>query len=432
MDFTSEILSFATDKLGGICIVAMGSGEIVFADTFYEKKYGKSVVGESSDDVFLWLAECPTLKVDEKPQEWEYIDTDTKNYYKVESAAFEKDGKNYSIHKMSDITEYMVLNRDVTKYMAFFKKLSAFQNAVLERLSESYYELLPMLADYFKTNKVYMFLQKSENLDIISYSSFGKQFSTDRIDMNEKNTAVFEMSQEDDVLNSNLPDEIKEIFERNGVNMDGAMRPISSGEVSGNKYALYLNVWANMDEQAVKEPTLRSVIRLYIENGIMREKLLYDSEHDMLTGLYNKAKYLTMMEKEYSTLNTIGIFNMDLNYLKQMNDNYGHEMGDKLLIKAANSIRKVTNNRVHGYRVGGDEYMIIVENPTREEVDAVKDRWEKELERLNTLDDGVKCVIAVGICYGEGNYDLPALLKEADELMYKDKVSKKKPGEEIR
>ena len=101
-------------------------------------------------------------------------------------------------------------------------------------------------------------------------------------------------------------------------------------------------------------------------------------------------------------------------------------------LKAANSIRKVTNNKVHGYRMGGDEFLMVACNVTRDEVDAIKERWEKELARLNTVDDGILCVIAAGVVYGEKDYDLNALMKEADALMYEDKKAKKKPGEEIR
>lgn len=115
-----------------------------------------------------------------------------------------------------------------------------------------------------------------------------------------------------------------------------------------------------------------------------------------------------------------------------MNDLFGHEAGDKLIIKSADSIRKVINNKVHGFRMGGDEFLMVAENVTRKETDTIKKRWEEELARLNTADDGINCVIALGVAYGEKGYDYAALLKLADERMYEDKKSKKKPGEEIR
>lgn len=156
-----------------------------------------------------------------------------------------------------------------------------------------------------------------------------------------------------------------------------------------------------MDWESMNESTLKSVISLYIENGVMREKLVYASEHDGLTGLYNKAKYLEMAEKEFQSLDSIAIFNFDVNNLKKMNDQFGHEAGDKLIIKAANSFRKVTSNRVHAFRMGGDEFLLVAENISKTETDKIRQRWEEELARLNMADDGIDCVVAVGVAYGE-------------------------------
>lgn len=227
-------------------------------------------------------------------------------------------------------------------------------------------------------------------------------------------------------------EEIREVFRLGGSNEDSRFRMLCKGSVSGQKYAVYLSLWPNTDQESMKESTLLSVIRLYLENGIMREKLIYDSEHDHLTGLYNKGKYLSMIEDTYLNQDSIAIFNFDVNNLKVMNDTYGHEAGDKLLIKAANSIRKVTSNRVHGYRMGGDEFLMVACNVSTEETQTLLERWEKELDRLNTPEDGIHCVIAVGVAYGKKEYNLPELMKTADQLMYEDKKRKKKPGEEIR
>lgn len=432
MDFTNEIVSFVSDRIGGICIIAVGSGEIVYADSYFTKKYGCSIVGQDSDALFLWLQECPKLEADSDAQEWEYIETDTKTYLRIISSCFEKDNKLYSIHQMTDITEYMGLNRDVTKYMSFFKKLSAFQNAVMEKLSDSYYELLSMTAEYFRTNKTYIFLQKDEKIEIISYNAVGKQYTYDAVENNVRNSAIFGVDAYDNLLIEALPEDIKEVFLKNGAKADNSIRLLTANEASGDKFAIFLNVWPNMDEQSIHETMLKNVINLYIENGIMREKLLYESEHDGLTGLYNKGKYLELMENVYCNLDTIGVFNLDVNNLKKMNDTYGHEAGDKLIIKAATSIRKVMSDKVHGFRVGGDEFMMIVSNPTEDEVREIKARWEKELSLLNDANDGIDCVIASGVCYGAQGFDINEVLKKADELMYEDKKSKKLPGEEIR
>lgn len=432
MEFQNNITDFVSGKIGGITIIAEASGEIVYADDFYTKKYGNAVTGMVAEEVYLWLGDCPDLFAADGAVEWESIDIDTKKYYRINSGKFEKEGMVYQIHQMTDVTEYMDLNRDITKYMSFFKKLSAFQTAVLEKLSSTYYELLPMLADYFVTSKVYCLIQREGNVDIITYNKIGSVYSNDRIELNGDVAEVFQKKQNEDVGFSDLAASVQEVLALTGSTEESVFRLLCGGAVSGQKYAVYLSMWPNTNQEAMKEKTLLSVIQLYLENGIMREKLIYESEHDRLTGLYNKGKYLSMVEQEYADMDSIAIFNFDVNNLKVMNDNYGHEAGDKLLIKAANSIRKVTSNKVHGYRMGGDEFLMIACNVSENEAKNLKDRWEKELERLNTLEDDIHCVIAAGVVYGKKDYDLAMLMKEADKLMYEDKKKKKKPGEEIR
>lgn len=432
MEFQEEIVRFISGQIGGVTILTEGSGEIVYADGFYQNKYGNDVTGMFGEDVYLWLSDCPGIPDDGSTVEWESIDTDTRKYYKIISGRFEKEEKQYQIHQMVDITEYMGLNRDITKYMAFFKKLAGFQAAVLEKLSSTYYELLPMLSDYFVTNKVYFVMQREGNLDIITYNKVGNVYSNDRISMNARVGEILGDHIDETLSLDQFAEEIQEVFRLGGSNEDSRFRMLCKGSVSGQKYAVYLSLWPNTDQESMKESTLLSVIRLYLENGIMREKLIYDSEHDHLTGLYNKGKYLSMIEDTYLNQESIAIFNFDVNNLKVMNDTYGHEAGDKLLIKAANSIRKVTSNRVHGYRMGGDEFLMVACNVSTEETQTLLERWEKELDRLNTPEDGIHCVIAVGVACGKKEYNLPELMKTADQLMYEDKKRKKKPGEEIR
>ena len=65
-----------------------------------------------------------------------------------------------------------------------------------------------------------------------------------------------------------------------------------------------------------------------------------------------------------------------------MNDLFGHEAGDKLIIKSADSIRKMINNKVHGFRMGGDEFLMVAENVTRKETDTIKNVGRKSLPDL--------------------------------------------------
>ena len=290
-----------------------------------------------------------------------------------------------------------------------------------------------MMTDYFKSAKSYFMIQRGAYIEIVTYDKKEKLFSNDRIAMTDEQAALFDAkNSEEEMPMTGFSLSVQEILTNGGDATDSRYCQLCSGSVSEQKYAIYLHVGEKMDKASLAEKALVSVIKIYAENALMREKLIYENEHDHLTGLYNKGKYLERIEKEYPYQNSIAIFNFDVNNLKMMNDKFGHEAGDKLIIKAADSIRKVTSSNVHGYRMGGDEFLMVACDISRDEADALKMRWENELARLNTLDDGINCVIAVGMTFDEKEYDLSTLLAKADELMYEDKKAKKKPGEEIR
>lgn len=149
-------------------------------------------------------------------------------------------------------------------------------------------------------------------------------------------------------------------------------------------------------------------------------KVVYEKEHDAMTGLYNKGKYLELIEGEYQKLESIAIFNMDVNGLKEVNDNLGHEAGDKLISKTAKSIVSVQNDKIKGFRIGGDEFMLIGENLSKDEASELKEKWMNAVSELNKEDD-TETKIACGMVYGEKGYVLSELLKEADKQMYDDK-----------
>ena len=229
MDFKNEIVEFVSDKVGGVVIISDSSDEIVYADSFFTKKYGEDIVGMDGSNIFMWLDDCPELSVDGDAVEWENIDTDSKKYYRFRSSMFEKEGKKYKIHLMDDITEYMGLNRDITKYMGFFKKLSAFQTAVLEKLSDTYYELLPMLTEYFNTSKAYFLIQRDDNMDIITYNKMGNLYCNDRITLNDDVAKAFSMNCDDDILLESFASEIQEVMLANGSTQDSKLRKLCDG-----------------------------------------------------------------------------------------------------------------------------------------------------------------------------------------------------------
>ena len=171
---------------------------------------------------------------------------------------------------------------------------------------------------------------------------------------------------------------------------------------------------------------------LYRDISDYSKTLKDEKEHDGLTGLYNKGKFMSLKQTLFPKQRSIAIFNMDVNNLKHMNDTYGHEAGDSLIKKAAESLRKIEARNVMAFRVGGDEFMAVGLHMSLEEAEALLKAWEAGLAELNRQNDGIPCVIACGMAFGEGDFDLEALFKQADERMYEDKKAKKRLAEQAR
>ena len=194
---------------------------------------------------------------------------------------------------------------------------------------------------------------------------------------------------------------------------------------SNNQISDKLDTIQTHDEiQVLSESLLKleNDINDYIQN---LTKVTAEKEHDHLTGLYNKGKFMSLLNENFGKPHSIAIYNMDVNNLKITNDTYGHEMGDFLLIKAATSLRMMESEKVMGFRMGGDEFMMIAIDYTQEEALELKAQWETTVARLNQKNDNLPLIIACGMAYGQGDYNLNELLSRADALMYEDKKQKK-------
>lgn len=168
---------------------------------------------------------------------------------------------------------------------------------------------------------------------------------------------------------------------------------------------------------------------LFHEITLYTQGIRDERDRDGMTGLYNRRKLTALKQTTFQGLEAIAVYSMDLNNLKRTNDTCGHEAGDRLIIKAADSLRRVSSDNVFAFRVGGDEFVLVAMNVSREQALALLQKWEEGLAELNRAEDGVMCVIARGMAYGAGEYDFDALFGEADQKMYEDKRARKQSRE---
>ena len=150
-------------------------------------------------------------------------------------------------------------------------------------------------------------------------------------------------------------------------------------------------------------------------------------EIDGLTGLYNRNKYMTMIKEYYPKCKKIAVIYCDLNNLKVTNDTKGHETGDLLIIGMAKLLKKFNSEHCLTYRIGGDEFVTIIDNPMSGQVVQLAEMIKNETDKIE-VEQGIPLSAAIGFSQGNGE-SLEEVINAADEHMYAQKAfMKKKPN----
>lgn len=153
-----------------------------------------------------------------------------------------------------------------------------------------------------------------------------------------------------------------------------------------------------------------------------QEKIEYLSFHDHLTGLYNRR----YMEDSINRLDIdrnipFSIISIDVNGLKLINDIYGHEKGDELLIIASEILKKSCRKEDIICRVGGDEFVILLPKIGENKVKEIIKRMEKESSK-NTLEPIVVSLATGYSTKKNKEKNIFEVFKEADNNMYNNKL----------
>lgn len=165
------------------------------------------------------------------------------------------------------------------------------------------------------------------------------------------------------------------------------------------------------------DATLLASIQFFVTNSLDRKKqqayLEKLSYRDMLTGLYNRNRYIERLEAYKQVQDQqIGAIYIDLNGLKKVNDEQGHRAGDELIVRAAGTIAGIFAE--DAYRVGGDEFVVILLDVSREEFARKTEQLRRQM-RENSVD------ASIGEVWQASTENLEDLLRRADENMYREK-----------
>lgn len=165
------------------------------------------------------------------------------------------------------------------------------------------------------------------------------------------------------------------------------------------------------------DATLLASIQFFVTNSLDRKKqqayLEKLSYRDMLTGLYNRNRYIERLEAYKQVQDQqIGAIYIDLNGLKKVNDERGHRAGDELIVRAAGTIAGIFAE--DAYRVGGDEFVVILLDVSREDFARKTEQLRRQMQE-NSVD------ASIGGVWQASTENLENLLRLADENIYREK-----------
>jgi diguanylate cyclase (GGDEF)-like protein/PAS domain S-box-containing protein len=233
-----------------------------------------------------------------------------------------------------------------------------------------------------------------------------------------------------------------------GKNISRFLYNINSRKVYSDSEKLIEVSWITKDKKELHTTLNKSY--LYDSNGEVNnviysgldttkqkkyEKILKEkATKDQMTGLFNRntgINYLKMLINEKSDDNILSIAYIDLDNLKQINDKYGHNVGDLYIISISNILKTSIRENDYAVRMGGDEFMLIL--PLCGPEDAEKVVFKNIHDKISIKNEELlsenkpKISISYGISeYSKELYDnIDSFISSADEKMYKNKSKKK-------
>ncbi|MDD2448104.1 MAG: diguanylate cyclase [Sulfurimonas sp.] len=195
--------------------------------------------------------------------------------------------------------------------------------------------------------------------------------------------------------------------------------------------ALFLKQGAN---DYIKKPFSKEEFSCRINNSIEAlENIQFITNHanrDFLTGLYNRRYFFENMNEYMQDISTSGekfaIAMLDIDFFKKINDTYGHDVGDRVIIAISEVLRANTNYRDIVARFGGEEFCIVLKNINQYSVPEILEGLRKEVEDfVFVLDEAnkIRFTISIGASYHDSSDTLEETINQADMNLYNAKQS---------
>ncbi|WDE04518.1 sensor domain-containing diguanylate cyclase [Thalassomonas viridans] len=168
---------------------------------------------------------------------------------------------------------------------------------------------------------------------------------------------------------------------------------------------------------------------LCLSNALIRDQLEYMAHYDRLTGVANRRLMERTISEELVRQKRYGVpFSLlfiDCNKFKKINDNYGHDCGDKVLAYVADQLSQLIRENDHCFRYAGDEFVITLAGQSYSEARAVASRLMAFFQKHPMPYQGEKLAVTIscGVAQSQVGQNMDELLKAADQDLYRLKAA---------
>ena len=177
--------------------------------------------------------------------------------------------------------------------------------------------------------------------------------------------------------------------------------------------------------RSLEELVAQRTIELKEANNKLNQRNAYLKElvrKDGLTGLYNHSAMIDLIEQRIAEAKryklNLSVLMFDIDHFKKVNDTYGHQFGDHVLVKISKVLKESIRAVDYASRFGGEEFVILLTNIDVIEADKMAERLRLLISELDWGREGLKVTISGGVAHFTGKDTTKSILARADKRLY--------------
>jgi diguanylate cyclase (GGDEF)-like protein len=198
-------------------------------------------------------------------------------------------------------------------------------------------------------------------------------------------------------------------------------RHVAMRSIAGDKRVFHISI-QSLPNSAMHVLDFNDVTNTVEKQTILESKVM----HDSLTGAYSREFFQKNYQEIVSDFivngSKVGLAILDIDHFKDVNDNYGHDVGDRVLIQFVERLKKHSRQDDFVIRWGGEEFLIILKVNSEDDLQYALEHFRSVIENEEFETIGRKTCSIGGSCY-HLDEDIDATVKRADEALYRAKNS---------